>query len=70
MVLRYREPLMPRPYKVKNWKFTGIAAFVLSCSIGLLFMPFSPAALIWPYEWAIVGGWWLTGIVIMLSINK
>jgi APA family basic amino acid/polyamine antiporter len=37
----------------------------LSCSIGLLFMPFSPAALIWPYEWAIVGGWWLVGFVLM-----
>ncbi len=66
IVLRHREPDMPRPYKVRYWKFTGIAAFVLSCSIGLLFMPFSPAALIWPYEWVIVGGWWLLGFAMML----
>lgn len=70
IVLRYREPDMPRPYKVENWRFTGIAAFVLSCSIGMLFMPFSPAALIWPYEWAIVGGWWLAGIAMMLFTSS
>jgi amino acid transporter len=66
IVLRYREPDMPRPYKVKHWKVTGIAAFILSCAIMMLFMPFSPAALIWPYEWAIVGGWWLVGLVMMV----
>lgn len=65
IVLRYREPDMPRPYKVKHWKVTGIAAFILSCAIMMLFMPFSPAALIWPYEWAIVGGWWLVGFALM-----
>ena len=65
IVLRYREPDMPRPYKVRYWKATGIAAFVLSCAIMMLFMPFSPAALIWPYEWAIVGGWWLVGFALM-----
>jgi amino acid transporter len=65
IVLRYREPDMPRPYKVKHWKVTGIAAFVLSCAILMLFMPFSPAALVWPYEWLIVGGWWLVGLIMM-----
>jgi APA family basic amino acid/polyamine antiporter len=70
LVLRYREPDMPRPYKVKHWKIIGIAAFVLSCAIGLLFMPFSPAALVWPYEWAIVGGWWLAGLALMLLASR
>jgi amino acid transporter len=66
VVLRYREPQMPRPYRVRYWRSIGIAAFVMSCSIGMLFMPFSPAALIWPYEWVIVGGWWLVGVLMML----
>lgn len=70
LVLRYREPDMERPYRVRHWKFTGIAAFVLSCGIGLLFMPFSPAALIWPYEWLIVGGWWLLGLVLMIAARR
>ena len=70
VVLRYREPEMPRPYRVRYWRSTGIAAFILSCSIGMLFMPFSPAALIWPYEWFIVGGWWLVGVLMMLFTSR
>jgi APA family basic amino acid/polyamine antiporter len=66
IVLRYREPDMPRPYRVKHWKLTGIAAFVLSFAIVMLFMPFSPAALVWPYEWAIVGAWWMVGFVMIV----
>jgi amino acid transporter len=70
VVLRYREPEMPRPYKVRYWRSTGIAAFILSCSIGMLFMPFSPAALIWPYEWFIVGSWWIVGVLMMLFTSR
>lgn len=66
LVLRRREPDMPRPYAVRHWRLIGTSAFVLSCGIGLLFMPFSPAALIWPYEWVIVGGWWLAGLLMLL----
>lgn len=70
LALRQREPDLPRPYRVRYWRATGIAAFVLSCGIALLFMPFSPAALIWPYEWAIVGGWWLLGLVLMFTGSR
>jgi len=70
IVLRYREPDMPRPYRVKHWKLTGIAAFVLSFAILMLFMPFSPAALVWPYEWAIVGGWWVVGFVMIVWTSR
>jgi len=62
LVLRRREPDMHRPYKVRYWKTTGYLAFVFSVGIAILFMPFSPAALIWPYEWAIVAGWWVIGL--------
>jgi len=34
---------------------------VLSLAIATLYMPGSPAALVWPYEWVIVGGWILLG---------
>ena len=70
VVLRYREPDMPRPYAVRFWRSIGFAAFLLSLAISLLFMPFSPAALIWPYEWIIVGGWWIVGIVMMLMTSR
>jgi amino acid transporter len=70
VVLRYREPEMSRPYKVRYWRSTGISAFILSCSIGMLFMPFSPAALVWPYEWFIVGSWWIVGVLMMLFTSR
>jgi hypothetical protein len=38
---------------------------VLSIAIAALYLPFSPAALVWPYEWAIVAGWSLLGAVLV-----
>ena len=29
-----------------------------------------PAALIWPYEWLILGVWWLAGVVLVLRLPK
>ena len=66
LVLRYREPDMPRPYAVRYWKVTGFSALLLSIAISLLFLPGSPAALIWPWEWAIVGGWTLLGATLLI----
>lgn len=62
LVLRHREPDMPRPFRVPYGKAVGCAALILSIGIILLYMPFSPAALIWPYEWAIIGGWIILGL--------
>lgn len=70
LVLRYREPAMPRPYAVRYWKVVGVAAFLLSLGISLLFLPGSPAALVWPYEWAIVGGWILLGAALVLATRR
>ncbi|MFQ5548459.1 MAG: APC family permease [Woeseia sp.] len=66
LVLRYREPGMDRPYAVKHWRFTGHAALVLSLAFVALYLPFSPAALLWPHEWAIVIGWCLLGTFLVL----
>ena len=66
LVLRRKEPEMERPYRVKHGRTVGAAAFLCSVAIAVLFMPFSPAALVWPYEWAIVGGWCILGAVLML----
>jgi amino acid transporter len=59
--LRKHEPDMPRPYKVRHGQLTGWAALVLSLAIAVLYLPISPAALIWPYEWLIVIAWVLLG---------
>jgi len=62
IVLRKREPEMKRPFKVCKGMFVGYAALILSLGIIGLYMPGSPAALIWPYEWVMVGGWSLLGL--------
>jgi amino acid transporter len=70
LVLRAREPAMPRPYAVRHWRFTGFTALVLSIAIAALYLPFSPAALVWPYEWAIVAGWSLLGAVLVAFTGR
>ena len=54
--LRYSEPEMPRPFRVARGKFVGVLALILSVGLGCLYLPGSPAALIWPYEWLMVLG--------------
>ncbi len=65
LVLRRKEPDMERPYRVRHGRAIGLAAFASSVAIAVLFLPFSPAALVWPYEWVIVGGWCLFGAILM-----
>jgi amino acid transporter len=54
IVLRRREPEMPRPYRVRHGTIIGYAALILSIGMALLYMPGSPSALVWPQEWLIV----------------
>jgi amino acid transporter len=65
LVLRFREPEMPRPYRIRAGKTVGVIAMILSCGMILLYLPGAPAALVWPYEWAIMLGWWLLGGVFL-----
>lgn len=67
LVLRRREPGMPRPYRAGRGEAIGWLALACAVAIALLFMPWSPAALVWPYEWIIVGGWVLLGVVLMVT---
>lgn len=63
LMLRKREPAMPRPFYVPNGEAVGWGAAILAALIAILYLPPSPAALVWPYEWAIVGGWAIAGVV-------
>ncbi len=65
LVLRKREPDMPRPYAVRHWRFIGTTALVLSLGIAVLYLPGSPAALVWPYEWLIIIVWVVFGAVML-----
>lgn len=63
VLLRKQEPEMPRPYRVRNGRFVGHSALVITFGFILLYMPFSPSALVWPYEWGIVLAWVALGVV-------
>ena len=71
VVLRKRAPEMKRPFYLRNGKLIGWAAIIMSVGIGVLYMPGMPSALIWPYEWLIVGVWAVLGFVFYkITIKK
>ncbi len=60
IVLRKREPEMPRPYRVRYGSLVGYAAFSLALGMMILYLPGSPSALVWPHEWMIL----LSGVAV------
>ena len=69
LALRRNEPDMERPYRVKHGQLVGRIALVLSLGICALYLPWSPSALVWPAEWAIVFSWCALGAV-LLALSK
>ena len=65
--LRRTEPDMPRPFRVPCGGLVGWLALVMSVLFGCLYLPFSPAALLWPHEWALVLIGALTGAAFYLN---
>jgi len=63
VILRYREPDMPRPYHVGAGKLVGVLAVLLSLGMTCLYLPGSPSALT-TTEWSIFGGWMIAGLVL------
>ena len=65
--LRETEPDMKRPFRVPCGNLIGVLAFGMSVLLGRLYLPYSPSALVWPYEWAVVllGG--LLGLLFYLQ---
>lgn len=70
IALRKKEPNMYRPFKVSAGMFVGYTAIVLSIIFIALFFPGMPAALVWPYEWIMIGGWVLLGCIFYLQAKK
>ena len=63
IILRRKQPEMPRPYRVRHGGFVGYAALILSLGMLVLYLPGSPSALVWPHEWMILLGGAGTGAV-------
>ncbi|GGK17304.1 amino acid permease [Caldalkalibacillus thermarum] len=70
LALRKKEPEMERPFKAGRSTVIGWIALVLSFGFILLYLPGMPSALVWPYEWLIIVGWWILGIYFMVNMNK
>lgn len=66
LILRKKEPDMPRPYKVGAYKFVGFMAVVMSGLMVLVYcIPGSGGTLAWQ-EWLMVGGWSLLGVAFFI----
>ena len=70
LVLRKREPALPRPYRIRYGRAVGLLALTLSAGLIFLYLPGSPSALIWPQEWIIFIGWGVFGFILYLTARK
>ena len=66
LALRRKEPDMPRPFRVTHPKLVGIGGFVLALALITAYLPGSPSALIWPYEWMTITVWTILGVLLFL----
>ena len=70
MILRKKEPDMPRPYKVPAYKFFGTMAVIMSgFMVCMQCIPGSGGSLILP-EWGMVGAWSLLGVVFYVVCKR
>jgi len=70
LALRKKEPDMARPSRVSHPKLVGIGAIVLAIALITAYLPGSPSALIWPYEWATITIWTILGVILYLRYLK
>jgi amino acid transporter len=66
LVLRHREPDMPRPFKVSHPRLVGYGAVTLSLGLIAAFLPWSDSALQWPEEWLTIVVWSTLGILLLI----
>ena len=70
LILRKKEPDMPRPYRVPAYKFVGTMAVLMSGFMVLMYcIPGSGGNLVWQ-EWAMVGGWPLLGVIFHIVCKR
>ena len=70
LVLRRREPELPRPFEVRYPRLVGYAAIVLGAGLLCLYMPGSPSGLAWPHEWVIVLIWAAVGALVWIGHHR
>ena len=65
--LRKTEPDLPRPFKVKNYRFVGIMAILLSGLLCALYLVPGSGSTLTVQELIITGGWAVIGLVFAVS---
>lgn len=68
--LRQTEPNMERPFRVKHGKIVGWSALIVSICLFWIYLPWGPSALLWPYEWVMVIGWVVLGVIFYLMAKR
>lgn len=67
IILRSKRPDMPRPYKVKHYKFVGVMAVLMSGLMVVMYViPGSSCQLVWQ-EWIMAGGWCVLGVIFAIG---
>lgn len=70
IVLRFKEPELERPFKVKKaGVLVGILAVVVALFMISLYLPIYSPSPLKPIEWCLVGGWLVLGIILFIA-NK
>jgi|TARA_B100001971_G_C18240490_1_gene570492 amino acid transporter len=70
LVIRRRYPDLPRPYRTPVPSVVGWLAVTTTVFFILLYMPWSPSALVWPQEWAIVLVWVGLGAMLAFGMRR
>jgi amino acid transporter len=70
LVLRKRRPDLPRPFRIKHGRAVGYVAVGMCALMLILYLPGTPSALNWPYEWLIVVVWAALGVALRLAQNE
>lgn len=65
--LRKHEPDLERPYRAPLGSLMGWGGLLACFGMCVIFLPTMPSALVWPYEWALIGGWAILGIIFAIQ---
>jgi amino acid transporter len=68
--LRRNEPDLPRPFRLRGGLAMGWIGVACTVALAAIYMPWSPSALIWPYEWGMVMLWSLLGVVLYMRAER
>ena len=69
LALRRNEPDMERPFRVSHPRLVGIGAIMLALGLIIAYLPGSPSALVWPYEWVTISIWTVLGVLLYLRFR-